>query len=192
MAQKLKAEIGAYIGFINPNRGGRLLLVRRTQTESIIPGQSFRGNWELPGGAVEETEESSIRYDLMTQTALAKANLKVGIYVVGCQVFPFYTAFFKNPGTGGYDLAGVTPYISNLEPVIGETMWVSVEELNELATQFVSETDAKSQGLSEAKGLLSGYGKRMHCMALMTLTHGVNAFNKRIAQGTLAEIMAKW
>ena len=50
-------------------------------------------------------------------------------------------------------------------------MWVSPEELEVIGQKFISETDAKKQGLSEADGLLSGKGKRMYLMAMSVLAY---------------------
>lgn len=170
---KLLTTFGSYVGFINPKHDGRLLLVRRTQTDSIIPGVSFKGNWELPGGAVEEVDQ--VGYNYAIQTAFAKAKDKVGIDIpVDDQPFlgPAYGTFFKGPQA--YDFAQVVPHITFSEPTVGETQWVSPAELETLALAFISETIAKNQGLSEAQGLLSGKGKRMYLMALYALTRSSN------------------
>ena len=42
------------------------------------------------------------------------------------------------------------------------------------------------------KGLLSGYGKRMHCMALAALSHSPNHDFIRQATGMLQEITVTW
>ena len=193
---KASMNLGTYIGFLNPNKEGRLLLRRRIEEDSIIPDPndpsktiSFRGNWESPGGAVEETSEEKVSYDYPIKEAVREAAEEVGISVPLSGMPPVYLVFFKGPK--GYDLAGITPAITTEEPTKGETMWVSPSELNVLAEEFISETDAKKQG-REAKGLLSGKGKRQHCMALAALCHSPNPEYAKQAKEMLSEIQKGW
>jgi len=163
---KLSTNVGMFVGFLRCD--GRLLLVRRTSTDSIIPDVSFKGNWELPGGAEEESD--IVGYNYSVEVAFAKAKNKVGIDVsVDDQPFlgPIYGTSFKGPQ--GYDLGQVVPFVTELKPTLGETMWVSPAELEDLAAKFVSKSEAKKQGLPEANGLLSGKGKRMYLMAMSCL-----------------------
>lgn len=189
---KLVTTVGAYIGLLNPEHEGRLLLRRRVEEGSILPGQSFKGNWELPGGGVRETEKPG--YDYLLQEAVREFEEEVGIALALTlaidEAFPMYPALFKGPQ--GYDLAGVIPVVAQLEPTIGETLWVSPEELSELARIFVSATEAKKQGLAEAQGIVSGWGKRMHWMALCALTHSPNLDFTRQAANTIAKIQETW
>ena len=176
-----------YIGFINSTHG-KLLLVRRVQEDSIIPGVSFKGNWELPGGAMEEMDNPGYGYAILT--AFRKAAEKTGIVTrFTPQMAPCHMTFFKGPR--GYDLAGVIPHRIDTEPTKGETMWVSFHELENLAGEFISETKAKAKNLPEAKGLVSGWGKRMHCMALAAMTHSPNGF-WHDAEDRLKEIAKSW
>ncbi len=185
---KATMNLGMYLGLLN--KEGKLLLRRREETESIIPGVSFRGNWELPGGAVEETPAEKVRYDYPIQEAVREVAEEVGISVSLAGMPPVFLAFFKGPK--GYDLAGVTPLITAEEPTRGETVWVSPSELKALAQEFISETDAKKQGLKEAKGLLGGWGKRMCCLALVALSHSPNPEFAKQAQEMLKEIQKGW
>ena len=163
---KLLTNVGVFVGFLNQNKEGKILLRRRTEEGSIIPGVSFKGNWELPGGGAEEAE--FVGYNYMVETAFREAAEEVGI---SCGEIPFlgplYSAFFKGPK--GYDLALVVPYGTIDEPTKGETTYVSPEELEALALAFLSPKEAKEKGLSEATGLLSGKGKRMYLMAMTVL-----------------------
>jgi len=169
---KITTTFGAFVGFLNPNKQGKLLLVRRTSPDSILPGVSFKGNWELPGGALEE---GMVVTNYHIHIAFHKANEKVGIDIE--PVFqpllgPMYLTFFQGPQ--GNDVGGVIPWITDKEPQKGETMWVSPQELKTLADEFISETDAKARSLTEAKGLVSGWKKRMCCMALAALSQSPN------------------
>ena len=195
---KLVTTVGTFVGLLSSirtrARDGRLLLRRRTEEGSILPGISFMGNWELPGGSVQETERP--RYDHLVLEALREIEEEVGIKIAvdpeddSHQIFSMYAAQFK--GSQGYDLSVVIPMIYGLEPTKGETCWVSPEELNQLAQDFVSVTDAKKQGLSGAQGIVSGWGKRMHWMSLCALTHSPNLKFVRQAQLTIADIQEDW
>ena len=185
---RVTATIGAYVGCINA-KTGKLLLVRRTERGSLT-GESFLGNWELPGGGVEEAE--SVPYDHLLYEALRELREETGIDEVPDLdlSYPFYPVLFRSRD-GEYDLAGVFPLLTGEEPTKGVTRWVSTEELNQLAREFLSPKDAKAQGLAEARGLLSGWGKRMHVMTLCALVksvdYGITRFDIE-AGGTLVEI----
>ena len=187
---KMLTTVGAYVGLLNPAQKGRLLLRRRVEEDSIIPGQSFMGNWELPGGGAQEAEQP--RYDHLVTEALREFQEEVGIEIAVAlnQTFSMYAAQFKGPR--GYDLSMVIPMVRSLEPIKGETCWVSSEELNQLARDFVSATDAKEQGLSTAQGIVSGWGKRMHWMGLCALTHSLNPEFVSQAQTTITQIQESW
>lgn len=187
---KLGTTVGAFIGLLNPDHEGRILLRRRVEENSIIPGQSFRGNWELPGGGVQEAEKFPYNHLVLEAVRELKEEVGIALAIAPNQIFSIYTALFKGPQ--GYDLAGVIPVVAQLEPTIGETLWVSPGELNELARLFVSATEAKKQGLAEAQGLVSGWGKRMHWMALCALTHSPNQNFIGQAQTTIAGIQKAW
>ncbi|PIP24409.1 MAG: hypothetical protein COS25_00930 [Candidatus Nealsonbacteria bacterium CG02_land_8_20_14_3_00_37_10] len=195
MKEKAKIAVGVYAGILNSE--GKLLLRRRTETGSIIPGRSFKGNWELPGGGIMETDEESIPYSYAVKELKREVREEVGIRLTISKMPPLFTVMFKGPA--GYDLAMVTPVqseqISNLsvgqgiEGMKGDFIFVSTEELNELAREFVSAD--KKKGI-DGKGLLSGYGKRMHCMALMALFKSRNTDYSRQAATTLTQIQEGW
>ena len=48
--------------------------------------------------------------------------------------------------------------------------WVAMDDLNQLAREFVP---ARREPPTEGKGLLSGWGKSMHCVALSSFLAGV-------------------
>lgn len=175
-----------FVGLLNPDKKGKLLLRRRTELESIIPGKSFKRCWELPGGAVEHTEEK-INYSYPIEEAVRELKEEVGIVIQAPLMGIVHLTFFKGPK--GYDLAGVVPVIATEEPTKGETIYVSPKELNELAKKFVS-SDKKTG--KDGEGLLSGWAKRMHCMALYALMHSPNEIFVEQAKTTIVTIQAGW
>ena len=181
----LKTTIGMNFGFLDP-KSGKLLVKQRVSEE-----QTFRGNWDMPGGGVEEVGTSQVRYDHPILEAVREADEEVGIRLPLMGMPPVHLTLFKNR-QGEYDLAGVIPYVTDKKPTRGITMWVSPKELETLAAEFVSERDARKQGLSEAKGLVSGLGKRMHCLCLRSLMCSPNASYVAQATKMLEAIQASW
>lgn len=187
--EKAKIAVGVFAGILN--REGKLLLRRRVETNSIIPERSFKGCWELPGGGIMETDEESIPYNYPAKELKREVEEEVGLKIVIGQMPPLYPVMFKGPA--GYDLAMITPI--HPEQILGEFdikgdfLFVSPEKLNELAKEFVSADKKKGIG---RKGLVGGYGKRMHCMSLMALSESGNSNYSRQAVRTLLEIQKGW
>jgi len=88
---------------------------------------------------------------------------------------PFHTLLFKGPK--GNDLALVTAVITSQFPSKGKTIWVSTNDLNKLA---------------EENQIVSGWGKRMHRMALQGLCYSINVEYSQKARETLNEIQKNW
>lgn len=183
---KASTTLGMFVGVLKPEMGGRLLLRRRTELESIT-GKSFKGCWELPGGAVEETKEE-VNYCYPIKEAFRELEEEVGIFIDNFSLMvPVFLTFFKGPK--GYDLAGVVPVISCQRPTKGETIYVNPAELSELAKSFALPDKNTGQ---DGRGLLSGWGKRMCCMALAAMTYSPNSDFVEQARKMLNEIQKDW
>lgn len=187
MAEKAKMVMGVYAGIMNPEEDGKLLLRRRVEEHSIIPGKSFKGNWELPGGAVLESPDDSIFYNHYLADLLKNVKERTGISLNPTVLPPMHLVMLK--GAAGYDLAAVAISFSIEEPSVKDTIYVSPEELAQLANEFVA-ADPKTG--KDGVGLLSGYGKRMHCMALTALCQGPNREYVKEAVEMLGEITSLW
>lgn len=192
---KLKTTVGVTVGIFNAS--DKLLLRKRVEHDSIT-NTDYAGNWELPVVAVQETTDEIIPYNYLC-LELRRGILRELDVLISVNPMPaFYPVMFKGPQ--GYDLAMITPLQSKdiraIEPgrdIKGEKLFVSPHELNDLAKEFISLTEAKKQGLPEAKGLLSGFGKRQHCMALKVFE--VSCLNTKYqseAIQTLLEIQKGW
>ena len=190
--EKIRCTIGIYIAILDPTKDGGLLIWRRTEEGSIIPGVSFYGNWEMPGGGVY-IPSGQVRYDYPLQEGLRQLEEEVGIKGLdkGLEVSGMPMAGMLLFQT---DLALVVPWSGSVsaEPTKGETRWVSPREYNELARDFVGPKEAREQGLPGARGLVSGWGKRMHCLGLRALTCSPNEGFAKEAWDTLAPIIATW
>lgn len=183
---KMTVARGFYAGVMQPDTG-KLLLVRRTKTDSIVPGVSFRGNLELPGGAVMASPDPSVSYNYYLRDLMRLLHEKTGILIIIRGLPAMYSVLFK--GSNGYDEASVVPLVSSVKPSVGDTAFVSPYELRVLAEEYRPADEAK--GIS-GEGLLSGYGKRMHCMALAALTHSPKQEFVREAVSALSELTVSW
>jgi len=184
--ERIKATIGVFAGIIferatGSNEQGKLLLRRRVEENSTIPGKSFKGCWELAGGGVLKTV--NMPYSHLVSQLKKEVNEEVGIPITVDPMPPMYPVFFGKTK----DLAMVTPVETSVKPTKGETIWVSLDELNQLAREF--EQPDKRTG-KDGRGIVSGYGKRMHCMALKALCFSPVYGSE--AKKTLVEIQKNW
>lgn len=183
MGEKFIPIIGVFAGILNED--GELLLRRRTLPEeqrSEISGKTVKRDWELPGGAVEESEmlcagnEEGLSWALKREV---KEELGLEIKLsLPLQTFPVVLSK-EIAGKIVNDIAlliVVKPDQWEGEPK-GEIEWVSALGLNHIARY----------GLYGGK-LVSGWGKRMHRMALIALFHSSNPKYQSKAQATLATI----
>lgn len=180
--KRITPTIGVFGGILSL-KTGKLLLRKRQKPESSP------GNWELPGGAAEESDK--VPYHYLTKELLREIGEEVGMDdSLGIHIDampPMYALLFKGPN--GFDLAMVTFIPTWDGPTKGETKWVDVKELNTLAREYQSADKEKD---IEGKGLVSGWGKRMHCMALQALCESNNPNIVTEARNTLSEIQEKW
>lgn len=170
---KVKATIGVFAGIINEE--GKILLRRREEIDSIT-GKSYKGDWELPGGGVVEAEK--ITYDHLVKELIREVKEEIGISISVDPMPEMYPLLFKGPQ--GYDLALVVPIRSNKKPSKGETIYVSPKELKELAEK------------PKGQQLLSGWGKRMCCMALKAHSFGTAYYEAKEAGEMLFAIQKEW
>jgi len=190
---KLKTTVGVTAGIFNEE--GKLLLRRRVEHDSIT-GIDYSGCWELPVVAVQETEAESISYNYLCQELVRGVKEEVGIEVSVDLMPAFYPVMFKGPQ--GYDLAMITLVQKkdwkSVLPLRGEKILVSVQELNDLAKEYIPAKKDKDGCIVEpGRGLLSGFGKRQHCMALKAFEFASPShLNRKLAKSTLKEIQKGW
>jgi|SRR3989338_2571339 len=193
MPEKAKITVGMFAGILRPN--GKLLLRRRTEEASMLPGVSFKGCWELPGGAVYETSDPIVSYDYPLKQMMRRVQDEMGIELSLNDRMPamFGGVCFKGKD-GDYDIAIVVPVFLKPEPKINryEVKWVDSKELNELAKGYVV-PNVKTDPPTEGQGIVSGFGKRMHCLALCALNErSRDHVSVQLAGKTLMEIEATW
>lgn len=167
---KARPTIGLFAGIFNEE--GKLLVKRRPQ------GISLAGEWDLPGGAVEEEANAKALDERVIGRELAReVKEEVGIEISISPMLPMFPAVLK----GGTDWAFVIVVgRTDKKPSRGEIKWVSPDELKELAER------------PPGNRLVSGWGKRMCRLALMALCHSTNKDYRKKAIQYLQEIQASW
>lgn len=193
---KLKTTVGVAAGIFNSE--GKLLLRRRVEHDSIT-GIDYYGCYELPVVAVLETEQESIPYDYLCQELMRGVREELGVIISVDPMPAFYPVMFKGPQ--GYDLAMITLILPKDvavatpgEDIKGEIIFVLPQELNDLARKYVpAKKDKEGIIIEPGKGLLSGFGKRQHCMAMKAFSIAcINRTYQGEAESTLKKIQESW
>lgn len=187
MEKKFTPTIGVFAGILN--RQGWLLVRKRSlpeEKESLISGKTVESKWELPGGEVEMTEMLAAGNEQGLINALKREiEEETGLEItlsLPTPMFPVVIAKEISPERIARDIALLI--IVQLdqwkgEPE-GEIGWVYSQAVNTLA-----------KGSPEGQ-LVSGFGKRMHRMALIALSHSPNGNCRLKAQNTLKKIYSSW
>jgi 8-oxo-dGTP pyrophosphatase MutT (NUDIX family) len=90
---------------------GKVRLQRRIEKGSIIPGKTFRGDWELPGGRIKEKDlQKALTLAVLKEELIREVKEELGIKIM---VFPenpaIYRAIYEDPEKGICDWAfGIT------------------------------------------------------------------------------------
>lgn len=166
-----KASIGLF-GWIF-NQEGKLLVKRRTSEES------FPGDWDLPGGGVEEKASKEAKDErIVINELLREVEEETGL------VFPRFTvmpAMFPAVIAGGSDWAfGIEIGRTGALPTKGSWRFISVKDLEDLTKGPVGDR------------LLSGPGKRMHRLCLAGFSQGPNLEYLEEAREKLHKIWNSW
>lgn len=188
---KMKTTVGVTVGIFDSE--GKLLLRRRKEHDSIT-NLDYYGCWELPVVAIQETDAEVIAYDFLCRELVRGVKAETGFEIHVDLMPPFYPVAFKYKGE--YDLAMVTPVCKILgqEPTENKIIFVDPVQLNTLAWEYAPvKKDAGGRVVEEGKGLVSGYGKRMHCLGLKALAIGSsNSYSRHKAGEFLSEIQKGW
>jgi len=156
---------------------GKLFVKKRGKNESLA------GEWDLPGGGVEEEVNANAKDErVVIEELLREIHEETGYYIPHFDVMP---AMYPAVSPGGKDwafginvgmIAGSPPF---LHP--GNYQYVSPEELEKLANG------------SPGNRIVSGYGKRMHRLCLLGLEKFSPNNNFREQAGkTLQKIWETW
>ncbi len=73
--------IGVFAGLLTSE--GKNRLQRRIEKDSIIPGKTFEGDYELPGGRVGETDlKKALTLDVLGWELVSKVKNDLGINII--------------------------------------------------------------------------------------------------------------
>jgi len=172
----MRITIGVFAGIFNEN--GKILLRRREEKNSIISSKSYKGDWELPGGTMEEDNIWKATSERIVGQELAReVEEETGISIEVISMPVMYPTVYISKKKRRVDFAFMIPVgIARERPTKGETTYVSPKELRELADR------------SKGGQLVSGWGRRMCRMALMALCNSPNHQYRDEAQKMLLEI----
>jgi len=172
----MEITVGVFAGIFNES--GRLLLRRREEGNSIISSESNLGEWELPGGTVEEenvlktASEESIGKELAREV-----EEETGLLIEVALMPAMFPAVYVNKEKKMIDIAFMIPVgVVEDRPTKSKTIYVSPKELRRL------------DGRSKNDRIVSGWGKRMCRMALMALCHSPSRQYRKEARKMLSEI----
>jgi len=177
--------IGIFAGLLTSK--GKIRLQRRIEKDSIIPGKSYEGDYELPGGRVEEKDlKKALNLETLKNELILRVEKDLGIAIRPCILPSVYLTIFEDPSKGICDWAFMVPippppfYWNENAPTKRTTFDVSPQELYELARR------------PKGEQLLSGWGKRMCRMSLGALLDSPNKEFGLQAQRYLNGIKPDW
>ncbi len=172
----MEISIGLFAGIFN--EGGKLLLRRRNK-ESPEIFCSHEGDWELPGGTMEESNILNAKDERIIGEELAREIEEETGISASLPIMPKMFPFMKiNPENKDIDMAFLVPYVETIgKPTKGKNIYVSPNEIQKLALN------------SKGNRLVSGFGNRMHRMALKALTYSENVEYKSEARKILSKIV---
>ena len=157
----MQITIGLFAGIFDED--GKVLLRRRKRENPDFPC-SYEGDWELPGGTMEEENIWKGKDERVIGEELAReVGEETGLSIKVPFMPVMYPAVYIDSERKTIDAAFILPVgIVRERPSKGENIYVAPNELKELARR------------PEGKRVVSGWGKRMCRMALMALCHSPN------------------
>lgn len=167
--------ISVFAGIFNED--GKILL-RRRKRESPNAPCPYEGDWELPGGTIEEENVWKAKDErIMGQELLREVKEETGLSIEPPFIPAMYPTVYVDEQKREIDIAFVIPIGTMRDkPTVGENTYASPKELRELAQR------------PKGERLVSGWGSRMCRMALMALHSSPNVQFRKDAQKILSEI----
>jgi 8-oxo-dGTP pyrophosphatase MutT (NUDIX family) len=171
----MEVAISVFAGIYDED--GKLLMRRRKKEEPSTPCP-YEGDWELPGGTIEEKNIWSAKDERIIGEELVREVREETGLLIEVELMPImHPAIYINQEKGTIDLAFMIPIgMVKEKPTVGENIYLTPSELRELAER------------PEGKRLVSGWGKRMCRMALMALCYSSNPQYKVEAKRMLLEV----
>jgi len=177
--------IGVFAGLLTSD--GKIRLQRRIEKDSLIPGKTFEGDYELPGGRVGEKDlKKALTLEVLQRELVLRVKSDLGITIITHPNPPLYLAVLEDAARGICDWAFAMPvppppaYWDENAPTTRKTIDVSPFELYELAQQ------------PKGQQLLSGWGKRMCRMGLAAFLCSQNVAYCSEAKEYLYQVKPDW
>ena len=174
-------SVGVFLGLIT--KEGRVRFQMRIESGSPITGISYKGDFELLGGGVEEKDLSK----LLTPQGLLEEGIRevkeeLGIVVLPPpSEFPLYWAPYENPKNGKIDWAFMIPVIPSF--------W---DETAETKRKIVDLNPIHLDVLGELNLIVSGK-KRMYRMGQGAIyACSSNSLWSQAAAGFLTQVKPDW
>lgn len=174
----MEITIGLFAGIFDED--GKVLLRRRKRENPNFP-YSDEGDWELPGGTMEEENIWKGKDERVIGGELAReVREETGLSIKVPFMPAMYPAVYIDRERKTIDFAFILPVgILRERPAKGENTYVAPKELRELA------------GHPKGKRVVSGWGKRMCRMALKALCYSPNPRYQQEAKRIFLEIQQK-
>jgi 8-oxo-dGTP pyrophosphatase MutT (NUDIX family) len=171
----MEITIGLFAGIFDEN--GKVLLRRRKRENPNFPC-SYEGDWELPGGTMEEENIWKEKDERVIGEELVRELIEeIGLSIAVPFMPAMYPVVYINKERKIIDFAFILPIgFVKERPSKGENIYVDPKKLKDLA------------GHSEGNRLVSGWGKRMCKLVLMALQHSPNSHYQQEANSMLLEI----
>jgi len=152
--------------------------LRRRKREGSEAPCLYEGDWELPGGTMEEENIWRARNEKIIGEELAReVEEETGLLIQVPPIPTMHPVLYIDKEKRIVDFAFIIPVgVINQRPTKGENIYVSPKELKELAER------------PEGERLVSGWGKRMCKMALIAFTYSPNPQYREEAKRMLLEI----
>jgi 8-oxo-dGTP pyrophosphatase MutT (NUDIX family) len=171
----MEITVGVFAGIFNES--GKLLLRRREEGNSIISSESNLGEWELPGGTVEEENVLKTTSEFIGKELAREVEEETGLLIEVALMPAMFPAVYVTKEKKMIDIAFMIPVgIVEDKPTKSKTIYVSPKELGRL------------DGRSKNDRIVSGWGKRMCRMALMALCYSPSRQYRKEARKMLSEI----
>ena len=174
----MEIKIGLFAGIFDEN--GKVLLRRRKRENPNFPCL-YEGDWELPGGTMEEENIWIGKDERFIGEELARElREEIGLLIKVPFIPAMYPVVYIDKEKKIIDFAFIIHVgIVRERLTKGENIYVNPKEIKELANQL------------EGKRLVSGFGKRMYRMVLMAFFHSPNSQYQQEAKRMLLEIHKK-
>ncbi len=177
--------IGVFAGLLTSE--GKIRLQRRIEKDSLVPGKTYEGDYELPGGRVgEKNLKKALTLGVLAKELVLRVENDLGISILIHPNPPLYWTKYEDVAKGICDWAfampvpPLLPYWDENALMVRKTIDVGPDELYELAQQ------------PKGQQLLSGWGKRMCRMSLGVLLNSDNPAYRLSAEKYLNEINPEW